>query len=261
MDHSLPYGSDAITFSKWLFERLKEIPGIAWDESFSPTHTSYEDFYVWGTTESPEYSFRRNSISSSVSGSGVSLTSTPLALESSVSNGYLDAVPQNLRIVGRVSKHVLRLERQYQIGKQILSKVDPDGKHHQRYLALLRLAPRHADEPALSVIIGENPGYNHFRDVASFGPNWYRLYDEPRQQPWETGTTAAGVPSGRIVLSEFLDFAVGACECLEMLHQGNQTVHGELRGDSVSRHVVAIHDSTNSKTVSLPSRDKGRQTH
>jgi predicted ATPase/serine/threonine protein kinase len=30
----------------------------------------------------------------------------------------------------------------------------------------------------------------------------------------------------------FLDFAIGACECLELLHHGQGIVHGELRGDA-----------------------------
>lgn len=30
----------------------------------------------------------------------------------------------------------------------------------------------------------------------------------------------------------FLDFAVGATECLEILHHGHEIVHGEIRGDA-----------------------------
>ena len=33
-------------------------------------------------------------------------------------------------------------------------------------------------------------------------------------------------------LSTFLDFAIGACECLELLHHGLRVVHGELRADA-----------------------------
>lgn len=37
---------------------------------------------------------------------------------------------------------------------------------------------------------------------------------------------------GHISLSTFLDFAIGAAECLELMHHGLRTVHGEIRGDA-----------------------------
>lgn len=36
----------------------------------------------------------------------------------------------------------------------------------------------------------------------------------------------------QLSLSTFLDFAIGACECLELLHHGLRVVHGELRADA-----------------------------
>jgi hypothetical protein len=39
-------------------------------------------------------------------------------------------------------------------------------------------------------------------------------------------------PKDGIPLLTFLDFAVGATECLEILHHGHELVHGELRGDA-----------------------------
>lgn len=35
-----------------------------------------------------------------------------------------------------------------------------------------------------------------------------------------------------ISLSTFLEFAIGAAECLELMHHGLRTVHGEIRGDA-----------------------------
>lgn len=37
---------------------------------------------------------------------------------------------------------------------------------------------------------------------------------------------------GHISLSTFLEFAIGAAECLELMHHGLRTVHGEIRGDA-----------------------------
>lgn len=57
----------------------------------------------------------------------------------------------------------------------------------------------------------------------------------PEQIPWDRHKTSSGKhPFPNISLAEFLTFAIGACECCEMLHQNNRFVHGELRGDSFS---------------------------
>lgn len=37
---------------------------------------------------------------------------------------------------------------------------------------------------------------------------------------------------GHVSLSTFLEFAIGAAECLELMHHGLSTVHGEIRGDA-----------------------------
>lgn len=37
---------------------------------------------------------------------------------------------------------------------------------------------------------------------------------------------------GHVSLSTFLEFAIGAAECLELMHHGLRTVHGEIRGDA-----------------------------
>ena len=37
---------------------------------------------------------------------------------------------------------------------------------------------------------------------------------------------------GHVSLSTLLEFAIGAAECLELMHHGLKTVHGEIRGDA-----------------------------
>jgi hypothetical protein len=61
----------------------------------------------------------------------------------------------------------------------------------------------------------------------TFGPNWYKFTNV--ENSWRASTLQpdAGVP-----LLTFLDFAVGATECLEILHHGHEVVHGEIRGDA-----------------------------
>lgn len=44
--------------------------------------------------------------------------------------------------------------------------------------------------------------------------------------------SAVSSPGDQIPLTTFLEFAIGASECVELLHHGQQIVHGELRADA-----------------------------
>lgn len=60
-------------------------------------------------------------------------------------------------------------------------------------------------------------------------------------------------PGELVPLETFLDFAIGATECLEILHNGQRIVHGEIRGD-------AFHMSKRSGRVRLISFGSGLRT-
>ena len=130
-------------------------------------------------------------------------------------------------MVCRVSAQTLRLEREFQLSKVVVQKSDPDCNHFVRPIEFVRLATK-AGEEALVASIFEAPGPNFLKELVSFGPNWYR-FTTNEENNWRSSTLQpdAGVP-----LLTFLDFAVGATECLEILHHGHQVVHGELRGDA-----------------------------
>jgi serine/threonine protein kinase len=104
----------------------------------------------------------------------------------------------------------------------VVKKSDPECKHFARPIEFVRL-PAKAGEDPLVVSIMEAPGPNFLYDLVSFGPNWYN-FTNSKPTASQRGT---GVP-----LLTFLDFAVGATECLEILHHGHEIVHGELRGDA-----------------------------
>jgi serine/threonine protein kinase len=76
-------------------------------------------------------------------------------------------------------------------------------------------------------LIFKSPGPNYLRDLVDFGPAFYVL-----KGPSDQSGSELGSPNEQISLPLFLDFAVGACECLELLHHRARTVHGELRGDA-----------------------------
>ena len=91
-----------------------------------------------------------------------------------------------------------------------------------------KLPGQQENERPVVVSVFESPGRNALRDLVDFGPAF-----------WDSGLRQTGspvnlekLPTPDIPISTFLDFAVGACECLELLHHGLRAVHGELRGDA-----------------------------
>lgn len=84
------------------------------------------------------------------------------------------------------------------------------------------------------VSIFESPGRNYLIDLVDFGKAWLR---PSGQDPRTLGRPDEPVsPRDRVSLLTFLDFAVGATECLELLHHGLAAVHGELRADAFHFH-------------------------
>lgn len=129
-------------------------------------------------------------------------------------------------VVCRVSHQTLRLEREFQLSRLVVKDSDPDCKHFARPIEFVRLTTKPGEEPLVASIF-EAPGPNFLNDFVTFGPNWYKFTSH--QSKWKSQTVQ---PSLSVPLLTFLDFAVGATECLEILHHGHEIVHGELRGDA-----------------------------
>jgi serine/threonine protein kinase len=137
-------------------------------------------------------------------------------------------VPKDRSVICRVSTHTLRIEREFQVCKMINKKSDPQACHFVRPIELARLPPKAGSSEAMVAFICEAPGPNYLREVVQFGPNAYGI----SHQHDDTWKVQHFQYKGGIPLLTFLDFAVGATECLEILHHGHQLVHGELRGDA-----------------------------
>ena len=106
---------------------------------------------------------------------------------------------------------------------------NPDCDHVARLIDLVRLPSRAGDSEPLTASIFESPGRNYLKDFLDFGPAWLgpsQWYRRPDDLP------ANGENPPRVTLAMFLDFAIGASECLELLHHGIRVVHGELRADA-----------------------------
>lgn len=206
-------GHDEATppFLKRYFQRLhEELPEYEFTEDFVPFHSSYDNWHFLGK--------RRRKLASTAS---TSSGSRPQSTRSQ--SDYSESKVGDLFVIARVSAHNLRLEREFQICQHASTNSDPEGKHFVRPVTFARLPARQPGEERLSVSLVEAPGRNYLRNMTSFGPNFYN------------GAPIAYSPSApleKVSLPCFLSFAIGAAECLELLHHSENLVHGELRGDA-----------------------------
>jgi serine/threonine protein kinase len=94
----------------------------------------------------------------------------------------------------------------------------------------VRLNPLPGDKSQYVVCIYEHPGFNYLPHYIDNGPAWFRVRkvgDAHTEHYRNSREHEEPIP-----LEVFLDFAVGAAECLELLHNGQHIVHGEIRGDA-----------------------------
>lgn len=142
--------------------------------------------------------------------------------------------PARLEVVARISVHALREERAYHICKSLIKNVDPSGSHIVKPIDIARLAPQQGDKGPLVACIFEHPGRNYLPRVMDYGPAWYRARAVGNRHEVFRDEF---IPTEIMPLQTFLDFAVGATECLEILHHGQRIVHGEIRGDAFHMNV------------------------
>ena len=95
-------------------------------------------------------------------------------------------------------------------------------------IELVKLSSQQGDSGPVVVSIFESPGRNYLKDLVDFGP---ALLEQRFTDCQETDDGLSS-PKRLVSLSMFLDFAIGASECLELLHHGMQVIHGEIRADA-----------------------------
>ncbi|KAL9031107.1 MAG: hypothetical protein Q9196_000842 [Gyalolechia fulgens] len=230
-----------------LFERLSYISGYTWDQSIKPFHSSYDNWHVFGIQQAhidkstgPSTAALGAGLSSTSSRSSPKVDSRPSLRQHHTSSDVLtdtasvktDYERTFTPVIARVSAHGLRLEREYHLGKAFIQTSDPDCNHTVRLIGLTRLPKRQSDAGPLAVEIFESPGRNYLRDLTDFGPAWYVSKQQVVRDTESSTSRYSPESQGKISLSTFLDFAIGASECLELLHYGLKVVHGELRADA-----------------------------
>ncbi|KAK4244412.1 hypothetical protein C7999DRAFT_35220 [Corynascus novoguineensis] len=257
-----------------IFERLRQIAGYTWDETRPPFHSTYDNWHVFGTrfispSSTPPPS-GANVITSPTSYHAASsppivsnLTTSGRALSSvdnrsHVSLSELDSISDRStgslppltsstlatdapvieqHVVARVSYHVLREERAFYISKSLVTNVDPKGERMVRPLDVMRLPPAPGDRGPIIVAIYEDLGPNSLVNFVDFGPAFY--FARRNGDRWEPCPEAAPALAPPISLQNFLDFAIGAAQCLEIVHHGQGIVHGEIRGDAFHYNLEA----------------------
>jgi len=213
-------GSDSEgVFLKRLYERLHDdVLEYEFFDSFTPFHSSYDNWHCFGKQRRrpSRNAHSRKSVSRSQSAS----TANPPEPDESVDEE--GEKEKDVYVAARISKHTLRLEREYRLAQTLCKESDPENQHFVRPLAFGRLPARQSGDVVLAYSIVEAPGRNYLKDIVDLGPNFYQgRPDSPRSR------SHAQVP-----LLTFLDFAIGATLCCELLHHGNEMVHGEIRGDA-----------------------------
>lgn len=132
--------------------------------------------------------------------------------------------------MAKVSFHVLREERVFHMMKNLIATADPQQDHTIKPLDLIRLAPQPGDRGQIVVAIYLNSGENLLPKIMDLGPAFY--YSRKVGDRWVAHLREDPHLEPPISLTQFLDFAIGATQCLEMIHHGVGIIHGEIRGDS-----------------------------
>lgn len=243
-----------------LFERLRQIAGYEWNETKQPFHSSYDNWQVFGTKIPIEWSNHEKASKSRTPSERESqgrITPTVTGSQKSTSESGSEANnPRNeaapVEVVARISHHALREERTYHICRNLIKSVDPKGEHIVKPVDIMRLPSQQGDKGPIIVCIFEHPGPNYLPRVIDNGPAWYRgrrNVDADNHEAFRAEFT----PKEAMPLQTFLDFAIGATQCIEILHHKQRIVHGEIRGD-------AFHMNPETSAVKLINFGSGLRT-
>lgn len=230
--------SDIHSLLARLFARLEAgCPNYDWDESIPPYHSvctaciihfdrmfandtasqSYDNWHVFG--------FKRPASSSQQPHNARRGSRHDAADTHSRDSETFRDEKEGVAVVARISRHLLRLEREYKLAQKLYAQTTPQRRHCVRPIGFHRLPAKQQGDSPLVASIFEAPGSNYLHELVEFGPNFYPgvptspaspksvddiTFPDPRQ------------PLAKTPLPVFLNFAVGATECCEILHHGNE---------------------------------------
>ncbi|KAI1320750.1 putative histidine kinase HHK1p [Xylariaceae sp. FL0255] len=225
-----------------IFERLRQLAGYSWDETQKPFHSTYDNWHFHGTRFVSQYSTASTNPNSSTStlprlssnlSSPFELPTSPAARGDTGNDPSATISPSSVdvqQVVARVSYHQLREERAFHTAKALILSSDPNGEHNVKPIDLVRLSPQPGDRGPITVAIYESLGSNFLFRSIDLGPAFY--YARKVDDRLEACCRDDFQLDPPISLMYFLDFAIGAAQCLELLHHGHGMAHGEIRADA-----------------------------
>jgi serine/threonine protein kinase len=147
-----------------------------------------------------------------------------------------------MEVVARISETPGQEEKAQEEYRRLAAVADPHYNCLLRPLEAKRLPSRNQErESSLMACIYESPGPNDLLKYVDAGAPWYREVpdvdesdedqDNNKDEDGDDADSLGRNGDEPMPLSTFLDFAIGAAECIKILHS-QQIVHGEIRADS-----------------------------
>ncbi|GAM83517.1 hypothetical protein ANO11243_015050 [Dothideomycetidae sp. 11243] len=229
MDDKTRIGLENQQIASRLLVRLQhDAPGYQWDSSMTPFHSSYDNWHLWGR--------KRPSATLSVPASPVTQNGFSNGDKADRTSPQLPARHQQdergQSVVARVSRHALRLEREFKLAEKLGKEAGEDQNCYIKTIEFLRLPPRQPGDLKLVAMISESPGRNYLIDMVELGPSFYKAAIAKLNPSPEWSDLQQEPARLRTSLTSFMKFAMGAIKCLEQLHHRDGLVHGDLRGDA-----------------------------
>ncbi|KAJ5815614.1 hypothetical protein N7474_007391 [Penicillium riverlandense] len=219
-------------------DRLNRLAAYTWDDS-RQFRSSYGVWHVFGTkylgrAVRPDYEqiARLQSASSPGELSSSSVPHGPGG-DSTAGNRGKES-ERTIEVVARIGDNLVQEERLQEEYQTLASADASHRKYLLRPVEMQRLPSLNDDhEPSLLACIYESPGPNDLLRYIDCGAIWYHTRPEGGESDNETDDVGSYRSDRRelMPLHTFLDFAIGAAECIEMLHS-QQIVHGQIRGDA-----------------------------
>ncbi|PKX97816.1 two-component sensor protein histidine protein kinase [Aspergillus novofumigatus IBT 16806] len=254
-----------------LLDRLRRLAGYTWDES-TQFRSSYGVWHTFGTKHlvdtnrsrqvlpvrprSASSLEQRNDEANAVAPPRDARDDGGIAADKGWESG--------IEVVARISESPGQEEKVQEEYRSLGAVADSQYTCLLRPLEVKRLPSGDQErEPPLVVCIYESPGPNDLLKYVDCGLTWYRKApkvdgsdEDHDNNPDEDGNDATSLRRSRdepMPLSTFLDFAIGAAECIKILHS-QQIVHGEIRAD-------AFHFSEETGKVKLIHLGAGRRRY
>ncbi|KAF7169316.1 hypothetical protein CNMCM6106_004228 [Aspergillus hiratsukae] len=233
-----------------LLDRLQRLPGYTWDGS-RQFRSSYGVWHTFGTKHFVDTTRSRHVLpvrprsASSLEHPDVGARAVAPPRDAA-DDSHIEVSGEDresaMEVVARISESPSQEEKAQEEYRRLAAVADPHYNCLLRPLEAKLLPSRnHERESPLVACIYESPGPNDLMKYVDGGATWYCEVPELDGNDEdldinkdEDDDDAVSLKRNRdepMPQSTFLDFAIGAAECIKILHS-QQIVHGEIRADA-----------------------------